>query len=251
MAKDLTDVLKHIQENTITFKTTLLSKPKEKIVFRPIKTKDQKQLVVSKEEDEGKELANFETLISLIDSVLIEHKIEMSEWTLEDFISVLLDIKIKSVGQTVDLYAKCLHCGKNDNEVTLDFTTDVKKKTVEKISDNVIEISDKLKIIIGFLTVENWHTLLGFKEDEAKKLIALALMIKKIEFEGEVLDSLKLEDKLNIIEEFSKDQLMKFTKFDESNKLEVKAEKKFNCQNLECGKENVVIMSGFDLINFF
>jgi hypothetical protein len=259
MAK-IEDILKHISDSTITFSTNLLSRPKEKIAFRALKTKDQKQLVIDKEEVEKNEYENFVTLINLVSSCIVKTNIPLGSLALQDFISLLLDIKIKSLGETVQLTSTCPHCKFNEkkvglktisNDFTLDFLKDVQKTSCEKIVDNVIKISDKLSITIGHITVEDFLNILEFIEEDARKIAGYASMIKTVEYNGEIVDVDTVDAKIKIIEEMNKDQLEKFSEFEKKNELNIKAVKTFNCKNEDCGKEITVTMSGFDILSFF
>lgn len=251
MSKDINSVLKHLQDNTITFTSTLLSRPKERVTFRPLKTKDQKTLVVSKADNEDKgDYDNFLTLVTLVDSCLIKNAIPLDQFTVEDFMSVLLDIKVKSLGQTVDLVSTCPHCKNGNNKFSLDFVKDVTKISLDQVKNSLIDISPILKITLGHITVEDFLHILEYIDDNAKKIATFALMIKQVEFDGEIVD-LDLNAKIKIVEELSREQLERFTKFLEENKIEISAEKTYKCVNVECSKDNTVKMNIFELINFF
>lgn len=251
MKKSIADVVSHLQENTITFSTNLLSRSKERIVFRPLKTKDQKQLIVSKDDNEKNELENFMTLIGLVDSCLIKNSIPLGDFAIEDFMSLLLEIKVKSLGETVELVAKCPHCGEKKNNIHLNFKDDVYRKSTESVSNNIVKIDDHIVLTLGFNTVDDFVEVIRFKEDDDRKVASYASMIKQVEFDGEILDELDIDQKIEIIGELSKEQLEIFPKFESDNKIEIKAEKTYKCSNPECEKENKVTLTVFNLISFF
>lgn len=258
MSSKLDDVLKHLDEETYTFKVPLLSNKKEVIEIRPIKTKDQKILAVKKEEAET-DLEKYILIIELLDACIVKNSIPLGNIPFEDFLWILINFRSRSFGEIVNISTNCKHCNYQKNSFNINLEKEREIIYLDKIKNAKIRVSSKLNIELGFVTLEDMLEILEFENEEAKKIATLASMIKQAEFDEEILEIDSLEDRIKLLENFSKVQLDEFEKFTEANSFGVKYKTKFNCGKLDmekkliagCGKENEVELEGYDIIDFF
>lgn len=246
------DVLNHMEETTYTFNVPLLSNKKEKIEFRPLKTKDQKLLAVEGADDNSK-LENFIIMLKLLDGCIRKNKTPLETILLEDFYWLIINLRMKSLGNTLELFGTCEHCSKNKIPFVLDLEKDVEITYLNGIKDNELKISDKLTFFLKHICLEDMVEILKEEEDgnnEGMEL-SLAYMIDYVEFDGEVIDTNDTDTKMSLMNELSANQLKKFKEFLETNAFGIKVKKGFICTNEKCGKETKVELEGFDIIDFF
>lgn len=258
----LNDVLKRMDEDTYVFSVPLLSNKNEEISFRPIKTKDQKKLIVEGQET-ASELQDFFVLIKLLDCCLIKNSIEIERMLVEDFFWLLINLRKKSLGEKIELFGNCLHCGGKKNPLVIDLDKDMKVNYLGKIKKNVIDVSPSLKFVLKFDTVGDMVNVLTEVEKEKKRKedgelkecrysnieLSLAAMIESVELDEEIIDLETLEDKMKLVSELSSFQLAKFTDFIKANPFGLKINKKYKCR--KCKKFNEVDIDGFDILDFF
>lgn len=242
----LDDVLKNLEHNTITFTIPMISDPKQNIVFRPLKTKDQKILVIDKEEIDSKEIKNFDAIIKLLDAVVVKCPVPLGSLEITDFIWLLLNIRAKSLGETIELIATCKTEGcEQKNDLNIDIYKDYK---IDKNPiDNIVKINKDIILTLGNITIEDFREILEYiPEDRA--VASLASAIKSVEFENEVIDA-DLSAKLAIASEFTKEINDKIGKFVENRNKGIRLEKTCKCK--KCGKDSTYSFDSLEIINFF
>lgn len=248
---NINDVLTHMKENTYKFSIPLLSNKKEKVIIRPIKTKDQKILAVESEESDS-DLYQFTLLLRLLDACMVKNKIPLGDMLLEDFFWLIINLRKKSLGEKIELFGNCEKCDQKKNPLTIDLDKDVSEKYLGKLKKNVIDISDLLKISIKFVCLDDMIDILAMKSDGVDGTeLSLASMIDVVELDEEIIDIESIEDKLQLLGEMSDLQLQKFKDFIEENTFGVKIKTKYTCRNPECNHVNALEMDGFDIIDFF
>lgn len=260
----LNAILNHLQDNVVTYKVPLLSNKKQKIEFRTIRGKDEKVLAVDKEENEDNtELENLIVLLKVLDKCVIKNRIELGDVTIEDFLWLILNLKMKSSGEKFPFTTNCDHCDYRKNKIQLDLTKDVVVTYLDKIKNNVIEVTPNMKIELQHVRVNDLLEILAVAEtDEEKIKLSLASMIKQIEINEEIVEIDDLGEKLLVLEEFDGTQLKQFTKFTEENAFGFKVHKEFVCKGKRmgddgktiddgCGKKNIIDVDGFELLLSF
>ena len=246
------DVLNHMGENTYSFKVPLLSNKKETVEFRPLKTKDQKILVVEGSESSS-ELENFMLLIKLLGVCVTKNSLALGSILLEDFFWLLINLRMKSLGDTVELFGTCRHCGTSKNHFVINLEKDITITYLDEIKNREFKISDKLTFFLKHVCLDDMIDILKAKEDDESDGIemSLASMIEYIEFDEEIMNIDDIESKLQLLNELSSKDLERFKTFLEDNTFGITIKKSFNCLNKECKKENLVELEGFDIIDFF
>ena len=246
------DVLNHMEETTYTFNVPLLSNKKEKIEFRPLKTKDQKLLAVEGAEGTGK-LENFIIMLKLLDGCIRKNKTKLGSILLEDFYWLIINLRIKSLGNTLELFSTCEHCGTNKIPFIIDLEKDVEITYLDGIKNNLLKISDNLTFFLKHVCLDDMLEILEKEEkgDEEGMELSLAYMIDYVEFKEEIIDVDNTETRMSLMDELSANQLEKFKDFLEENAFGMKVKKSFKCTDEKCGKETTVELEGFDIIDFF
>lgn len=252
---NLDDVLDYIRENTYTFPVKLLSDQKKTVEIRSINTNDQKIIAVEGNEVSG-EFGNFTLVLKLLDTCIIKNDYKISDMLVEDFFWVVIKLLMKSLGEQIDIMAGCKDCKpteyKKKNAVIIDLEKDIEITYLEKIKNNVIDISPKLKLILKHITVNDMAEILARVPEgdkEARMLFSLAALIKEIEFDEELIELEDFDQKEKILGEMTRDQLDKIKQFLDDNKFGIKVKKEYKCKNCEC--VNNINFDGFEIIDFF
>jgi hypothetical protein len=243
---DLKDVLSHMQEKTPTFKISMLEDEKNSVWVRPLKTKDQKFAVIARDEGEDNELLNFENIINLLDELIVKNDIAVGNWTIQDFVWFLIQFRIKTMGELIEVNSKCVHCSK-DNEYAVDLVKDAIVEKPGPVKGDIVTITESMKLLLGHINVDDMHEVLS-KPRVERDMITLASIVKNVEFDEQLLD-LTIDDKMKIIEELSKDQAEAVLKFPKENDFGITILKKWKCK--ECEKDNEMKFNGFEIVNFF
>ena len=249
---NIDDVLNHMEDSTYTFKIPLLSNKNKKIEFRSLKTKDQKILAVEGEETKS-EFENFMLLVKLLGKCVIKNDIALGSILLEDFFWLLINLRMKSLGDTIELFGTCKHCGTKKNAFKIDLSKDIDIKYLEELTDKEFKITDKLIFILKHVTLDDMMDILKAKDNDENDGIELSLaaMIDYVEFDEGVIDVKDMDTRLKLLNELSSAQLDKFKEFLNTNSFGIIVKQEFKCMNKKCGKTNKVELEGFDIIDFF
>lgn len=117
---------------------------KKKIVFRPFLMKEQKILHMAMETNDQRQI--FDAVCDIIRDCVdgVENPENLPMFDLE---YIFMKIRAKSVGEIVEVGAKCPHCGvKNDVEINLD-TIEVK---FPENTSNKIMLDEKLGVLMRY-----------------------------------------------------------------------------------------------------
>lgn len=247
------DVLNHIEENTYSFSVPLLSNKKEKIEIRPLKTKDQKLIAIEGSETATK-LDNFMIMLKLLGNCIRKNKISLGSVLIEDFYWLIINLRINSLGNTLDLFGTCEHCGTNKIPFVIDLEKDVELTYMDGIKNNEIDISDNLTFFLKHVCLDDMLEILEIEDKSDGAIgneVSLGYMIDYIEFNGETIDVDTEATRSALMNELSTIQLEKFKDFIEANLFGMKIKKTFVCTDEKCGKETSVELEGDNVIDFF
>ena len=149
------------------YKTTL-SDGKE-VTFRPFLVKEQKYLLLAKEGKDGNEV--LDAVKELIHNVTFG-KVDTDTLPLWDLEYLFLQIRTKSIGESVDLRYKCYKQGCNGTmENSLDLS-EVQLKFSDEEIDNVVKLTDTLGVMLKYPTAREIVQADSF-EDEGDKIVHL------------------------------------------------------------------------------
>lgn len=247
------EIIKDLEHNAITFSVPMVSNPKQHIIFRALKTKDQKQLVITKDEIENNEVKNFDSILALLDNIIVKCPVPFAELEMVDFIWLLLNIRAKSVGEVIELVAKCKNTslinGVSSCDAQNDLNLDIMKDNIMTVCnpDNVIKLNNNTIIALGKLNVQDFRNIIEYQFKDRPE-VSMASSIKVVEFKGESVE-IDLPAKLTIMGEFTKNILDKIANYMEESNKGIKLEKTIKCKN--CGFESVYSFDTLEIINFF
>ena len=128
------------------------------VTFRPFLVKEEKILLTVRETNNNNISLN-EALVHLIDNCIITKDIDIESLAPFDLEYIFLQLRAKSVGETVELQVKC----KNEDCGLGDFPWEVDLGEMKVIKDkehtNKIELSDDLGIIMKYPTMKDSYGL--------------------------------------------------------------------------------------------
>ena len=130
--------------STPTYELTLPSSGK-KIKYRPFLVREEKVLIMALESEDTKQITN--SVIDILNSCILSKGIKLETLATFDIEYIFLNIRSKSVGETIDVNIVCPDDNKTQVAVTVDVDSikikkDRKHKNVIKLDDN---LSLKLK----------------------------------------------------------------------------------------------------------
>ena len=116
-----------------------------KIKYRPFLVKEQKLLMMAQESENDDQISN--TIISIINSCT-DGKLDATKLPIFDVEYIFLQLRSKSVGETSKIKVKC----PDDDKTYVDVTLKLDDISVHMTADhtNVVEITDKIKIIMKY-----------------------------------------------------------------------------------------------------
>lgn len=235
------DVIKHLEEHEISFRIPMLSNKESEIEFRPMKVKDQKALVVNSSEESYQN--QLKSLVTLVKSCIKKSPTQVEEMFLQDFIWVVLNIRMKSIGELIDISGICSKCGEKTPNLKLNLEKDLITKYLETIKDNVLDMGGGLKVYMTFPKVK--HILSAKNED-----LLLDLLIHEIdyiEFNDETID-LKDTERVKLLDGMNSTDLKAFETFEKNNDFGSVLQFTFNCGT--CKEDNTVEIKE-NLLSFF
>jgi len=130
--------------STPTYELTLPSSGK-KIKYRPFLVREEKVLIMALESEDTKQITN--SVIDILNSCILSKGVKLETLATFDIEYLFLNIRSKSVGETIDVNIVCPDDNKTQVAVTVDVDSikikkDRKHKNVIKLDDN---LSLKLK----------------------------------------------------------------------------------------------------------
>ncbi len=141
-----------------TYEATLISTG-DKVQYRPFIVKEHKILMTLKNAD-GVEIARIIT--SLVDACTF-NKLDMAKIPYFDIEYLFLQIRSKSIGETVDVKLKCRTC---DNQVSTSYNIDDLKVIKNESHTHKIELSATTGIMMKYPSIEKAISLINDQEDE-------------------------------------------------------------------------------------
>ncbi len=242
MSNELTEVFDFLKKNKPTFTCNLLSNSKQSVTFTPTDGRVLKKLLIEKEDDTLR--GKFQSLYNVAEQCLVGTK--PNTLYLGDFFWVLANIRAKSNGETVTTWVECEHCNEENKEVKVKILEDFTITKLEQIVDKVIKISDNLEVELKFLTVGEYMDILKLSQDE-QAIYTLAQYIDYIRFNDSVKE-MSIEDKIEFLDNLTKEQINKITKFVNKNKFGIELIYKMQCQ--KC-KEPITVDFTNLVLDFF
>lgn len=215
--------------------------------FRPFVVKEEKALLIAQQSEDPTVMVD--TLKNVFSSV-IQDKIDVDKLAIFDIEYMFLQIRGKSVGETIDLLFQCDEDHGEQNEKA-------RSKVTINISDlevvrpeghtNRIELFNKVGIIMRYPTLEVTDTLKDASDiEEVFSLVADLIDVIYDDEEVYHAKETKKEELLQFLNNLTTEQFAKIQKFFETMP-KISTQVEYKCPI--CGKEHHKLLEG--LQNFF
>jgi Zn finger protein HypA/HybF involved in hydrogenase expression len=215
--------------------------------FRPFVVKEEKALLIAQQSEDPTVMVD--TLKNVFSSV-IQDKIDVDKLAIFDIEYMFLQIRGKSVGETIDLLFQCDEDHGEQNEKAVSkVTLNIQELEVVKPEghSNKIELFGKVGIIMRYPTLEVSDTLKDV--DDVEEVFNLVAGLIDVIYDGDDVyygHETKKEELLQFLNNLTSEQFAKIQKFFETMpKISTKVE--YKCPI--CGKEHRKVLEG--LQSFF
>jgi len=211
---------------------------KRRVEFRPFLVKEEKVLMIAQESKDDKKI--LQTIKDIISACSYE-KLDPNECTTTDIEYIFLQLRAKSVGETVTVKIKCEKCDTYAS-VVIDLE-DIKVSNIKEI-DNTIEITDSIGVILKKLSLADSEKI---KTKDSIKAFNQMIMysIESIYDADSVYPASESTEKelTEFIDSLSHKHLEKIQAYIEDvPKLQYTV--KFKCA--ECGHDNEIVLEGIE-----
>ena len=235
--------------NTPTYELTLPSN-KKKIRYRPFLVREEKILVLAMESNDQKQITD--AIIQIIGDCLVTKNIDITKLPTFDIEYLFLNVRSKSVGETVEVNITC----PDDGKTTVEKSINIDDIKVVKNKDHklTIQLDDKYSMKLKYPTLDQFvENNFDFEMAEPKESVSAAMsmlstcidMIYDQEESWDASESTKEE-----LDEFI-DQLntKQFQEVEQFFRTMPKLTHKLKVKNPQTGVESEVVLEG--LASFF
>jgi hypothetical protein len=233
--------------NTPTYDLTLPSRGK-KIKYRPFLVREEKILIMAMESEDMTEITN--AIVQILSDCIVSKDIKVESLATFDIEYLFLNVRSKSVGETVDVNITCPDDGETQVEMSIDI--DSIKVQKNKGHKNIIKLDDELSLKLKYPSLEqfvenNFETTEGTSEigQSLSMITSCVEMIYNSEESWEASDYSKKELD-EFIEQLNTKQFKQIEKFFATMP---KLSHTIAVKNPETGVESEVVLEG--LASFF
>jgi len=137
--------------NTPTYEMELPSSGK-KVKYRPFLVKEEKILLIALETEDMKQISDG--LIQILNNCIITRGIKVQSLATFDIEYLFLNVRARSVGETVEIQLSC----PDDDETTVDVEIDIDLIKVQKIKEhkNIIKLDDAYSMKLRYPSFEQF-----------------------------------------------------------------------------------------------
>jgi hypothetical protein len=137
--------------NTPTYELVLPSTGK-KIKYRPFLVREEKILIMAMESEEMSEITN--AIVQILGDCIISKDVRVESLATFDIEYLFLNVRAKSVGETVDISVTC----PDDNETKVDMTIAIDDIKIQKTRGhkNIIKLDDELSMKLRYPSLEQF-----------------------------------------------------------------------------------------------
>ena len=233
--------------NTPTFQLVLPSNNK-KVKYRPFLVREEKILVMALESEDMNQITN--SIIEILNDCILTKGIDVSKLATFDIEYLFLNIRAKSVGESVEVNVTC----PDDNKTTVELYIDLDEIKVKKNRKhkNVIKLDDTLSMNLKYPSmqqfVDNNFEVSGTNDSVDKSLSMITNCIDMIYNEEESWDATESskDELVEFIEQLNTKQFKEVEKFFETMP---KLSHKIKVKNPKTEVESEVVLEG--LARFF
>jgi glutamyl/glutaminyl-tRNA synthetase len=233
--------------NTPTFELVLPSNNK-KVKYRPFLVREEKILVMALESEDMNQITN--SIIEILNDCILTKGIDVSKLATFDIEYLFLNIRAKSVGESVEVNVTC----PDDNKTTVELYIDLDEIKVKKNRKHkdVIKLDDTLSMKLKYPSmqqfVDNNFEVSGTNDSVDKSLSMITNCIDMIYNEEESWDATESskDELVEFIEQLNTKQFKEIEKFFETMP---KLSHKIKVKNPKTEVESEVVLEG--LASFF
>jgi len=233
--------------NTPTYDLTLPSTGK-KIKYRPFLVREEKILIMAMESEDMTEITN--AIVQILSDCILSKDVKVESLATFDIEYLFLNVRAKSVGETVDVSITCPDDGETQVEMSINIDSIKVQKT--RGHKNIIKLDDDLSMKLRYPSLEqfvenNFETAEGVSEvgQSLSMITSCVDMIYNAEESWEASDYSKKELD-EFIEQLNTKQFKQIEKFFTTMP---KLSHKIAVKNPETGVESEVVLEG--LASFF
>ena len=123
---------------------------KKKIKYRPFLVKEEKILLLAMETEDEKQMAN--AVKTILSNCIQTPRFKVDSLALFDIEYIFLNIRGKSVGETVDLQITC----PDDNQTVVDVSIDLDDIQVQKNAEhtNILKMNDDVSVVMKYPSMD-------------------------------------------------------------------------------------------------
>mgnify|MGYP003345549584 CR=1 FL=1 len=155
--------------NTPTFELTLPSTGK-KIKYRPFLVREEKILIMAMESEDMSQITD--AIVQIIGDCILTEGVKVQSLATFDIEYLFLNVRAKSVGETVDVNITCPDDGVTQVEMSIDIDTIKVQKT--RGHKNIIKLDDQLSIKLRYPSLDQFVEN-NFETSEGNSEIAQSL----------------------------------------------------------------------------
>ena len=137
--------------NTPTYELTLPSNGK-KIKYRPFLVREEKILIMALETENQKQITN--AVVEILDACIMTRGIKIKTLATFDIEYIFLNVRSKSVGETINVNIICPDDEKTSVEVPIDLESIKVKK--DKSHTNIVKIDDNLSLKLKYPSMDQF-----------------------------------------------------------------------------------------------
>jgi len=233
--------------STPTYELELPSNGK-KIKYRPFLVKEEKILILALESEDLKQISN--AIKTVISDCIITRGIKVDQLSTFDIEYLFLNVRAKSVGESVEVNVTCPDDGETQLQIEIDI--DLIKVKKDPSHNNIIKLDDNLSVKMKYPSlnqfVESNFEVDNKNEEVDKSIQVIASCIGQVFTDEESWDASDCSKKeLNdFIEQMNTKQ---FKKIEEFFNTMPKLSHTINVKNPKTGVESEVVLEG--LASFF
>ena len=137
--------------NTPTYELVLPSNGK-KIKYRPFLVREEKILIMAMESEDMKQITN--AIVQILSDCIISKDVKVESLSTFDIEYLFLNVRGKSVGETVEVNITC----PDDGETQVEMVIDIDSIKVQKIKGhkNIIKLDDNLSMKLKYPSLEQF-----------------------------------------------------------------------------------------------
>ncbi len=214
------------------------------VKFRPFLIKEEKALLIAQQSEDTQVMIN--TLKSVIKSC-VQDNIDINKLAIFDLEYIFLQLRGKSVGETIDLFLPCDEDHGADNEkAKTKITLDINSINVEvgEGHTNKFKLFDDVGVVMKYPTVEVLKQLESLDENDFDKIFEIIALSIDYIYQGDQLfyaNEQRKEELVSFVNNLSSEQFLKIQSFFETMP-KLRKDVEYNCP--VCGKHHKRTMEG-------